>query len=378
MINKKRWNLLFVFFFMIMSIPMSAGDKPKIKIGGALRFNYNYSDWKPDMRNRGGDFGFDMFRLNAKGTYKQLIFNAEYRFYPSSSGGSMLKTGWIGYRIDDTQQLQLGLTTVPFGILPYTANSYFFNIGYYLGLEDDADMGLKYMYKKGGWDFALAFFKNSDVLDFSNSGETNPNRYAYDIAGRNKEINQGNVRIAYHLGTSVKQEFGISAMVGGLYNLDTEKTGTHSAFALHYVLDYKHWNLKAQYTINRINPKCAVDDDDRIVAVAAYGSPYNIAAKSDIYTIALAYDIPVNKGVLDNIRLYNDFSWMHKRADGFSDSYQNITGCLLSAGPVYTYIDYAMGKNQAWLGKDWTNGFAAGGPSDQWNVRFNMNVGYYF
>ena len=37
----------------------------------------------------------------------------------------------------------MGLTTVPFGILPYTGNNYFFNLNYYAGLEDDADMGIR-------------------------------------------------------------------------------------------------------------------------------------------------------------------------------------------------------------------------------------------
>lgn len=54
----------------------------------------------------------------------------------------MLREGWIGYRFSDSHRLQIGLTTVPFGILPYTGNNYFFNLNYYAGLEDDADMGI--------------------------------------------------------------------------------------------------------------------------------------------------------------------------------------------------------------------------------------------
>lgn len=50
----------------------SAG-KPRLKIGGALRFNYNYSDWKPESRNRGGEFDFDVLRLNVNASYKKSI-----------------------------------------------------------------------------------------------------------------------------------------------------------------------------------------------------------------------------------------------------------------------------------------------------------------
>lgn len=52
---------------------MTAQEKPRLKIGGALRFNYNYSDWKPESRNRGGEFDFDVLRLNVNASYKKSI-----------------------------------------------------------------------------------------------------------------------------------------------------------------------------------------------------------------------------------------------------------------------------------------------------------------
>jgi hypothetical protein len=50
-----------------------AQDKPEIKIGGALRYNYNMSSWKEGQKKRGGDFGYDVFRVNAKGAYKGIL-----------------------------------------------------------------------------------------------------------------------------------------------------------------------------------------------------------------------------------------------------------------------------------------------------------------
>lgn len=374
-------KLLLPLFFILaicFALPAVAQDKPELKLGGALRFNYNYSDWKPSNRKRGGDFGFDVFRLNVDAAYKKLTLAAEYRFYASFSGGGMLKSGWVGYQFNDMHQLQVGLAPVPFGIQPYTSNSYFFNINYYLGLEDDSDMGIKYLYRKGGWEMAFAFFKNADVLDFGDQSEVSPDRYAYDVAGRNKEVNQGNAQVIYHWGKKWKQQIGGSAMYGGLYNLDTEKMGARSAFALHYMLDVNRWNLKAQYTNYQMRPKNLEGEDRRTVSVAAYGAPYQIAAKASTYSATLSYTIPIYKGVLDEIRLYNDFSMMDKRDKEFNDSYQNVTGCMLSMGSVYTYVDYAMGKNHSWLGSDWDNAFADGIASNHWNVRFNINIGYYF
>ena len=165
--------------------------------------------------------------------------------------------------------------------------------------------------------------------------------------------------------------------MGGLYNMDTRKTGLRTAFALHYVTDYRRWNLKMQYTNYNLRPVRAPGEDRSVVTMAAYGSSYRIASRADIYTVSLSYRIPVNKWFLDDICLYNDFSLLNKRVAGFNDSLENVTGCSLAMGKVFTYIDYAVGRNHAWLGDVWDEAFA-GGTEDNWNVRFNINIGYYF
>ena len=381
---KERICFAFIFLNLLLTTTiLVAQDKPEFELGGALRFNYNYSDWKTDSKKKGGDFGFDVFRLNLKGSYKKIIFAAEYRFYAKSSGGNMLKNGWFGYDFNENHQIQVGLTQVPFGILPATANNFFFNINYYIGLEDDSDMGIKYKFQKNNWRFYAAFFKNSDLLDFGNKTELSPDRYAYDVGGRDKEVNQGNIQVAYNWGNEFKQEVGASGMIGGLYNIDTEEMGFRKAFAFHYTANYKNWDLKAQYSSYSMSPKKGVDENGNslsrdFVSMGAYGANYNVASKGETFLISLAYDIPINKGILDNIRIYNDFSMLHKRIEGYNNSYQNVSGVLVTTGPIYTYIDYALGKNHAWLGNEWNESFASGDPSGKWNARFNINMGYYF
>jgi len=69
--------------------------------------------------------------------------------------------------------------------------------------------------------------------------------------------------------------------------------------------------------------------------------------------------------------------------DNFEYTIQNITGFLVSAGPVFTYFDIAQGVNQPWL----TDNFGVGvGPGhedlglgeSEYNIRFNINIGFYF
>ena len=147
-------------------------ELPHLKFSGFLRFNYNYSDWKEGSKKRGGDFGYDLFKLGVAGSYKKILLDVDFRFYAKPSGGAMLKSGWIGYKFNDRHQLQVGLTRVPFGIQPYGAHNYFFQIAYYLGLEDDSDMGIKYLYTAERWEYALAFFKNSEEELFGSDSET--------------------------------------------------------------------------------------------------------------------------------------------------------------------------------------------------------------
>jgi hypothetical protein len=42
-------------------------------------------------------------------------------------GGGMLKQGWLGYNLNEKDQIHLGLTQVPFGIQQY--NSHWFQLG---------------------------------------------------------------------------------------------------------------------------------------------------------------------------------------------------------------------------------------------------------
>lgn len=375
-----KYKRLFLGICLTLLMVISQAQErvlPKFKLGGALRFNYNFCDWKPGHRDRGGDFGFDVLYFKLSGSYRNIILSADYRFYSKDFGGPMLKYGWIGYQFNDKSQMQLGLTGVPFGIQPIASHNFFLQIAYYIGLEDDSDMGIKYLYQGDTWDFTFAFFKNADELLFGSDNETSDDRYGYDVAGRNKEINQINGQAFYKFGESTRQRLGGSAEFGQLYNLDTRKNGTHYAFALHYELTTKRVSLKAQLTTYAMNPKNGEGDDDELISMTAYGTPYLVAAKANVYMLGAGYTIPVNRKFLKKIQVYNDFGWLDKQNNDYKDSFQNVTGCMLDGGPVCIYVDYALGKNHGWLGPNF-NGFGAGGESDSWHARFNVNVGYYF
>jgi len=376
--------------FLVSTLCVHAQDKPSVDIGGALRFNYNYSSWKEAQKKRGGDLGFDVFLLKANAKYKGLKLNAEYRFYSEDFGGSMLKQGWIAYDFNENDELQFGLTQVPFGITKYNSNSFFFSLNYYVGLEDDHDMGLKYIHQGEKWDYNLAFFKNAEELRFGASSDVSNNRYSYDVGSidmtgdgnlniRNKEVNQLNGNLSYKIeNPNAKHRLGVSVQYGGLFNLDTEEMGNHYALAAYYEAQAGNIGIKAQLVNYKYNPENPMGEADDVIAMTAYGAPYLIAAEASIYTLGLSYSIPLDWGPVSNVVIYNDFGYMDKAERKFEDSMMNVTGAMFTAGNIYTLVDFAAGKNQPWLGSEWTNALAAGAPDAEWEMRFNINIGYYF
>jgi hypothetical protein len=372
-------------FTLVPFISLFAQDKPELHVGGALRFNYNLSSWKEGQKERGGDFGYDVFRVNAKAKYKGVKLNAEYRLYSEGFGGGMLKQGWIAYDFTPENNLQIGLTQVPFGITKYNSHSWFFSINYYVGLEDDHDMGIKYSHSDENWDYALAFFKNAEELRFGGSSDVSDSRYSYDVSSssdglyRNKEVNQFNAQIIRKFPKgSANHKIGVSAEYGGIYNIDTENTGNHYSLAAHYELTAGKFDLKAQFSKYKYNTENPLNQTNEVIAMTAYGYPYLVASEATTYTLGIAYTVPLEWGILSNLQIYNDFGFLDKQNDKYEDSFMNVTGILLTAGNVYTYIDAALGKNQPWLGPVWENALSNGTVDADWEMRFNINIGYYF
>lgn len=358
------------------SVPITEhSEKPKLKIGGALRLNYNLSTWKKEQVKRGGDFGLDMFRINADASFKKLDFHAEYRFYSKANGGSFLKDGYVTYNFNDSTNVQVGLVQNPFGNTTYNSHNWFFNLPYYVGFEDKFSMGVKFHQRRKKWAYDLAFFKNAMELDFGDKTEIDPSRYSYDVAGRNKEVNQGNAKLSYLL--SENKSIGISGMLGGVYNIPTGQMGSRYAAALHTDLTFGKLNVKLQTMYYQYNISDSTQYKD-VVELGAYGATYEVAKKGYLHTASFSYTQPVKIGPVVALTFYENYSYMDKPQHGYADTQMNVLGCMINAGNLVTYVDWAAGKNQPWLGPEWQNGLSSGNQDSKWHSRFNINFGYYF
>jgi len=347
---------------------------PKIKIGGALRLNYSWKNYDQENMDRLGDFGFELFRLNADIDYKDIFFSVEYRWYGDFNA---IHHGYFGYHLSDHSSIQIGIHQVPFGILPYASHSFWFNATYYLGFEDDYDAGIKFIYDSKLWNIQGAFYKNPEYIDSERYG-----RYSFDLVTddiqTNQEINQFNLRSVYKwkLNEDLIMRLGASIEAGQIYNKTTEEKGNRHAFALHNNMFYKNWNLHFQWIDYEFNPQNPEGLSDDTIQFGAFMYPFMVSSKADVYTFNVANEININRKYLDKIKLYVNMSMVRPKQGYGSDSKQIVLGTTLIKRGLYAYFDYIFGQNMWFSGGP---GIGLEHPEDQdWNSRLNINFGYYF
>lgn len=385
-------------------------DTSWLKIGGALRLNTIYTHFEgqtfplgTELRN---DWTWDTWRINVDSYSDGLQLSFEYRFYPTFNT-HFLKYGWIGYRFNPSTNLQFGITQVPFGLLTYASHSWWFTTPYYVGLEDDHQIGFNFTKEYEGWRFNLAYFllsepRGTNELSF---GVPASARYSYDVVpvpgNTNIERRQLNLRAAKLLKSG---EIGLSLQTHEVYNQQTTHTGRQFAGAVHYENNWGRWNLKTQALY--YNFKDVRDDADTplsFVQMGAYGfGTYDVAAEAAMYTVGVSYDIPVSWGPVRNIQVYTDYTYMEKFGEielngttqRFAPTHMLVPGALVSAGKIFCYFDIAQGRNQPWIsdifggnalgtgrGVNYQEPISSTNPiSDKaaWNTRLNINLGYYF
>ena len=315
-----------------------------IRVGGAVRFQYSYEDYNEGNQDRGGDLDFDIFRLDLDGEIGDVILSAQYRWFQYQD---VLHHAWVGYNFTPEWQGQLGITKVPFGIMPYNSHSYFFNSTFYVGLEDEYDAGAKMIYRGDQWDFDIAFFKSDEQGGADGSSSDRTHSYSYDPIGIRlpgegpyddvtQPIGEGNswaLRGARTItfGDEHDLELGLSGQYGNLYSAD-ENLGNRKAWAGHAVYTNGPWEVMLQYADYQYD----IDMENRGIVVGAYAYADTIASEAKIYTANLAYSMPVEWGPITNVTFYNDHSQIVDKRGYREDTWMNVLGMAVSSGGLYT------------------------------------------
>lgn len=158
-----------------------------VNFGGALWLRSVNIPYLQDTEANQRGFYIDQLRFSIDGDYgidekTKLNFSTQVRFFQYQT---MIHHMWIGVDWNKYHTLKLGVSQVPFGTLPGSTNSFWYSLGYYVGLEDDRDSGIKYNYNHNGWDVTFAYFMNAE---FNNASALN--RFAPDLVTSGDQQNE--------------------------------------------------------------------------------------------------------------------------------------------------------------------------------------------
>ncbi|MFW5767661.1 MAG: hypothetical protein ACOCXO_04760, partial [Bacteroidota bacterium] len=317
MVQKVKTLFFAVMLFSIVLPATAQEDEDGFSIGGAVRYNVISTSYESDPTALSTEATWDTWRLNVDGSMSGVDLSFEYRFYPTFAT-HFIHHGYLGYNLTDDLYMKLGVFQKPFGITSFASHSWWFQGPYYVGLEDDYDMGVGFDYALGDkGEIQLAYFRQAEPQGPASGGVNwagaGPGRYSYDITSGNnyegedgssyyesiRELNTVNVRAAYDIMDGL--EIGGSAQVGGIYNDYLMESEIATAFAGHIVGDFAGFNLKAEYIYYDYAAKGVEIADDgtetsydlETVQMGAYGFNYPVASQASMYVAGLAYSIPV-------------------------------------------------------------------------------------
>lgn len=359
-----------------------------VKLGGVVRLNQRYENWE----GPNGGFGklyFDIFRIDLKGKFDDAYFNASYLF--QDQGKRSIEKAYVGYNLNENHSIEAGLVYKPFAIYPYPQNGWTYHIPFFLGYGNNIAPGLNWNFQNKDWDMKLGYYPEMLATNLRYSPESATyddlaeNAFPTQQAYQNEKRHQVNTRIVRKLETEFgKQEFGVSGAIAQLRNKITDDNGKYYAVGLHSNNNYKRFNLQSSvihYQYDAKNPD-GVNSDMTLMGANGFTPAYFIASEGTIASLNLAYTLPVqDMGKLKAIRFYNDYSYLDKKRNDWSDSQMNTTGMMFIASPFMVWTDYTWGKNANIIGGA-TNatGFTStvSPNSDKWLYRINLNIGFSF
>jgi len=340
-----------------------------LKIGGAVWFDAFVLEGDGN-----DDIDLTMGRLDFDIDQDGYLLDAQYRWY--NGNYSFLHHAWAGYRFEDGTEVQVGVNQVPFGILPYISASYWFTLGYYVGLEDDYDLGVKVIRDYGNWNIQAAYYYGPEFLG-EGAGNDNLYRYSYDLikggASRFEEEHQFNLRVATTLehGESGSSEVGMSLQYAGIKSfMPGVDDGDMIAAALHSMTSYGNWGVNLQLTYQDYS----IDNGADFVYPSFFGFQPPMAKEAWIPAASVTYTwVPENIDFIDSITFYEEISTVMKEGDGMNDSLLWTTGMAVASGGFYVYFDI-LGSN----GDSFITGDTGPNTADDFDFRYNINIGYYF
>ena len=387
--KKSYLQLAFATALTTMIAPSYAGisfgdanaDSGKLTISGYVRGNYqdkDYGEAASDQKIR-----FDAAQLKLDYEREELFGHAEYRCYQYDTlcDFSTLVDAYVGYRINETDQLVAGVQAIPFGPGRFWNNSLYGSINTTAGLEDVHNLGLNYHFElPSATKFDLGYFAidgGNYVGTTQDSGRYSAN-YVSSNNVANSELQEKNMwvgRITQDLPLGVD---GLSTQVGGSYwssdieNKTTSKTGRRNAWSLFGKINYGNLGLTLTGGKNDVTNKDTFNAQASLMG--SYDSEYYVGNKATYYTADIGYAFKEVKHI-GNITPYFMYSQYDKDQAGSKDSIRNILGVSIEHKKLALTAEYIMSKNDPFIGGNQNS--LAMGDDNEWNKLLNLTLFYY-
>ena len=284
--------------------------------------------------------------LNVDGSMSRIDLSFEYRFYPTSDTHFPSRVPGLCFLMCIHE---VGSIPSAFRDAGFASHSGF-SVPYYVGLEDDYDMGISFDIKPAQHDLSLAYFRQAEPA--GPGADPLAGRYSYDIIPGNgafvnsegkvvanvpanlTELNQFNARLVWHFADN--WQVGLSAQAGENYNATLDKSKLSTAFAGHIEGDFGGFNLKAE--VIRYDYRALGDEGQDLDVVpmgnlclrlcrGAKGIPVGWPPKRTSMWRSLAYTIPVNWGPITSISPISTIRWWTRMWIFFTIPIFSYPGC---------------------------------------------------
>ena len=273
-------------------------------------------------------------------------------------------------KIDEDSQLSLGITRVPFGLQNYLSDSFWYSINYYLGLEDDFDLGAVYHKKSGLHSWKAGLFISDELADADEFA-----RYSFDVAQVSgsafKENGQLNFYYQYTPQWFQQQQstLGFSLQLGRVEHQNAGNS-RHWAWSAFYRQPYNQWQTTLQYS------QYHYDIDAQQIVFSAFDFPFPIAKKAHSIVLNQSYRFSDLPRFMDTALVYTEVGVVDSSDSGSDKSVQLVVGSNVISGNFVFYLDYIYGNNM------WFSGGSGVGvyfPDDIGSTaRINLSTAYHF
>lgn len=355
-----------------------------VTFSGTLRGNYQDKHFGESVsNNRKLKFDAGIFRIGYESP--EWFAKAEYRCYQYDTlcDFSTLVYGYAGYKLNNTDQLTVGLQPIPFGPGRFWDSSFYASINNTIGLQDALNLGVNYHVEFAeATKVDLAYFaqdgghykgKSSDAARYTANFISSSDATKTDL----DEKNMWFIRVHQDLNFLTFDDF--KASLGGSYwyseidNKTSHQQGSRKAWALFSQMQYKNASLMltgGNLSIDNKDP----DHPDHST-IGAFDTEYELANKGNFYTADARYTFKQVKEGL-NISPYLVYSKYDKNKNTQQDSERHIAGVAWDYKNLSMYTEYILSKNDPFIGG--TSSSLAAGDDNRWNKMLNLAFIYNF